>query len=92
VDCKHQGFYTISSSYDRETKVLTFFSRCDECGAWLTEVAQLPYEPRFVATRVERWTSNRIIKPPPRVPPDAGIRDPRTQDADNRRDLHPASL
>jgi hypothetical protein len=56
----------MSSSYDRETKVLTFFSRCDECGTRLTEVGQLTYEPRFVATQVERWNSNRIIEPPPR--------------------------
>jgi len=67
VDCRHQDFYTISSSYDRETKVLTFFLRCDKCGLRLTEVAQRTYESRFVATRVERWTPNRIIEPPPRL-------------------------
>ena len=50
MDCRHQGFYSVGSSYDRETKVLTFFSYCDECGTRLAEVARLTYEPRFVAT------------------------------------------
>ena len=67
MQCRHQGFHTISSSYDRGTRLLTFFRRCDECGTRLTEVGQLVYEPRFVATRVERSVANRIIEPPPTI-------------------------
>lgn len=47
MGCKHQGFHTISSSYDRGTRILVYFRRCDECGARLNEVSRLVYEPRF---------------------------------------------
>jgi hypothetical protein len=45
--CKHQGFHSITSSYDRRTRTLIYFRRCDECGARLAEVERLAYEPRF---------------------------------------------
>jgi hypothetical protein len=67
MQCGHRGFHTISSSYDLGTRVLTFFRRCDDCGARLTEVGQLEYEPRFVATPTERRVASRIIAPPPTI-------------------------
>ncbi len=47
MNCGHQGVHTISSSYDRETRVLTWFRRCHECGARLSDVRRLAYEPHF---------------------------------------------
>jgi hypothetical protein len=64
MQCGHRGFHTISSSYDRKTRVLTFFRRCDDCGARVAEAGRLAYEPRFAATRVERRVASRIIEPP----------------------------
>jgi hypothetical protein len=45
--CEHHGFHTITSSYDRETRILTYFRLCEECGARLAEVDRLAYEPKF---------------------------------------------
>ena len=86
--CRHKGFHTITSSYDRGTRTLTYFRHCDGCGARLGEVTRLAYEPRFVATRVERWAPDwsieasraiprdaTIIEPPPKLSQDAGVRD-----------------
>jgi hypothetical protein len=57
VKCTHEGFHTITSSYDRETRVITYYRRCDDCGAQLSEFGRLAYEPRFVATQTnEHWT------------------------------------
>jgi hypothetical protein len=47
MQCRHHGFHSTTSSYDRGMKVLTYFRCCDECGARLTEVSRLEYEPRF---------------------------------------------
>jgi hypothetical protein len=45
--CTHQGFHTTSSSYDHGARILTYFRRCEECGARLTDISRLDYEPRF---------------------------------------------
>jgi hypothetical protein len=47
MSCEHEGFHTITSSYDRGRRMLTYFRVCDECGARLAEVGRLSYEPRF---------------------------------------------
>jgi hypothetical protein len=47
VGCTHRNIHTISSSYDRELRILTWFRRCQECGEYLGEVSHLVYEPRF---------------------------------------------
>ena len=71
VKCRHQGFHTITSSYDRETRVITYFRRCDECGALLSEFGRLAYEPRFVATRGdEPWTPAWSSERPAKIFPD----------------------
>jgi hypothetical protein len=62
VQCKHHGFHSITSSYDRKTRTLTFFRRCNDCGARLTDVERLAYEPRFDPTGTDR-------SPPDRSPP-----------------------
>jgi hypothetical protein len=96
MQCGHRGFHTISSSYDLGTRVLTFFRRCDDCGARLTEVGQLVYEPRFVATPTEppgcesdhRTAAHDLarvttIERRPKISQNGGIRD-----ADDGADHH----
>jgi hypothetical protein len=65
MQCAHQGFHTISSSYDRATRVLAFFRRCDDCGARVAEVGRIAYEPRFAAMPVEARVAIRIVEPTP---------------------------
>jgi hypothetical protein len=62
--CKHQGFHTISSSYDRETMIMTCFRRCDRCGARLGDVSRLVYEPRFDPNGNDRFLSGRLSRSP----------------------------
>ena len=57
MKCGHQGFHTFTSSYDRGTKILIYFSCCDDCGARLTEVSRLVYEPRFDPHGNDRFLS-----------------------------------
>jgi hypothetical protein len=59
VECKHKGFHTITSSYDRKRRTLVYFRRCEECGARLDEVRRLSYEPRFVQHASERFLAVR---------------------------------
>lgn len=47
VTCTHRNIHTISSSYDRERRILTWFRRCAECGAYLGDVTRQVYEPHF---------------------------------------------
>ena len=47
MECTHRGFHTISSSYDRAARILTYFRRCESCGSRLGDVAQLDYQPQF---------------------------------------------
>ncbi len=58
MECEHQGFHTITSSYDRGTKILTCFRQCDECGARLAEVTRIVYEPRFDPRGYDRFLSS----------------------------------
>ena len=82
----HQGFHTITSSYDRRRRILTCFRRCDDCGARLAEVGQFAYKPRYVARPVEPGvegpdigTTAQDIRAVTAIEPiseDAGVRDP----------------
>jgi hypothetical protein len=47
MSCLHQGFHTITSSYDHAAKMLVHFRVCDQCGQRLGDVSRLAYEPRF---------------------------------------------
>lgn len=47
MSCTHQGLHTITSSYDREMRILTYYAICDLCGRRLGDVSRLAYEPRF---------------------------------------------
>jgi hypothetical protein len=47
MDCAHDGFHAIHSSYDRRRGLLVFFWRCERCGARLRELHREEYRPRF---------------------------------------------
>jgi hypothetical protein len=47
VSCTHQGLHTITSSYDRERRVLTYYRLCERCGQRLGDVSRLDYMPRY---------------------------------------------
>jgi hypothetical protein len=47
MSCRHQGLHTITSSYDRERRVLTYYRLCDRCGQRLGDVSRIDYFPRY---------------------------------------------
>jgi hypothetical protein len=47
MDCKHLGFHSITSKYDREAGTLVYVETCDRCGVRLKEVYRLLYRPEF---------------------------------------------
>jgi len=47
VSCTHQGLHTITSSYDRERRVLTYYRLCERCGQRLGDVSRIDYLPRY---------------------------------------------
>jgi hypothetical protein len=44
--CRHDGFHSATSCYDRRAGVLRFMLICDGCGAQVREVSRIPYRPR----------------------------------------------
>ena len=44
--CRHDGFHSATSRYDRGAGVLRFTLICDGCGAPVREVARMRYRPR----------------------------------------------
>jgi hypothetical protein len=47
VACTHDTYRSISTSYDRERRMLVYFWTCDQCGAYLKELRRREYEPRY---------------------------------------------
>jgi hypothetical protein len=45
--CRHEGFHSATSHYDRRAAELRFLLVCDACGAQLQEVTCIRYRPRF---------------------------------------------
>jgi hypothetical protein len=43
--CRHAGFHTPRSSYDRGSGTLKFIEVCDDCGQTLRVLHSLPYRP-----------------------------------------------
>jgi hypothetical protein len=44
--CRHDGFHSATSRYDRTAGVLRFVLVCDGCGGEVQEVARIEYRPR----------------------------------------------
>ncbi|HEY1276806.1 MAG TPA: hypothetical protein VGF25_17990 [Thermoleophilaceae bacterium] len=47
MDCSHDGFHGISSSYDQNRGLLVYFWTCERCGTLLRECRREEYKPRF---------------------------------------------
>jgi hypothetical protein len=47
MDCAHDGYHALRSSYDRREGVLVFFWTCESCGARLREASREEYRPQF---------------------------------------------
>jgi hypothetical protein len=47
MDCAHEGFHGIRSSYDQRRGLLLFFWSCERCGTRLRELHREEYRPRF---------------------------------------------
>jgi hypothetical protein len=49
MSCRHTGFHSITSRYDRDSGTLVYLRVCERCGAALTEIERVSYRPRFDA-------------------------------------------
>lgn len=49
MPCRHTGFHSITSRYDRDSGTLIYLRVCERCGAAVTEVERVRYRPRFDA-------------------------------------------
>jgi hypothetical protein len=56
-ECKHQGFHSVSSRYDRGLGILAFILTCEHCGAELRELQRESYLPQFDPHGNERAAS-----------------------------------
>ena len=45
--CRHTGFHSITSRYDRDGGTLVYLRVCERCGAAVTEVLRVSYRPRY---------------------------------------------
>jgi hypothetical protein len=55
MDCAHDGFHSIRSSYDRRQGLLVYFWTCERCGTRLRELRRDEYRPRFEPRGHERY-------------------------------------
>ena len=47
MECRHEGYHSIASRYDRRRGVLIFFWVCEQCGCRLGEAGRQNYRPTF---------------------------------------------
>jgi hypothetical protein len=47
MNCGHDSYRTIDSSYDRRRAVLVFYWRCERCSTRLGEAGRVSYRPQF---------------------------------------------
>jgi hypothetical protein len=45
--CRHRGFHTPTSRYDRAAAMLRFVEVCDDCGKEVRVLNSLPYRPSY---------------------------------------------
>jgi hypothetical protein len=57
MDCAHDGFHAIRSSYDRRRGLLVYFWTCERCGIRLRELRRDEYRPHFDPRGSERHMS-----------------------------------
>jgi hypothetical protein len=46
--CAHDGVHRHEGRYDRDRKLIRYLALCEDCGAELATVHEIPYEPRPV--------------------------------------------
>jgi hypothetical protein len=46
--CRHDGFHSIVTSYDRRDGILTYHWICERCGTRLGEARRETYRPSYV--------------------------------------------
>lgn len=49
MPCRHTGFHSITSRYDRDSGTPVYLRVCERCGAAVTEVERVSDRPRFEA-------------------------------------------
>jgi hypothetical protein len=47
MSCRHTGFHSITSRYDRVGGTLVYLRVCARCGAAVAEVGRVSYRPRY---------------------------------------------
>ncbi len=47
MECQHDGYHAIETSYDRRRGVLIFVWTCEQCGSRLGEAGRQKYRPAF---------------------------------------------
>ena len=47
MPCRHTGFHSTTSRYDRDSGTLAYIRVCERCGAAVAEVTRVSYRPRF---------------------------------------------
>ena len=52
--CRHDGFHTPTSRYDRTAAKLLFVEICDDCGKEVRVLESLPYRPSYQSS----WSSD----------------------------------
>jgi hypothetical protein len=47
MECRHNGFRSVSSSYSGHAGLLVYYWVCDRCGARLDEIQRERYRPAY---------------------------------------------
>jgi hypothetical protein len=47
MPCRHTGFHSIITRYDRDAGTLVYLRVCERCGAAVAEVGRVSYTPHF---------------------------------------------
>ena len=56
MECQHDGYHAIGTSYDRRRGVLIFVWTCEQCGGRLGEAGRQRYRPAFNPDGNQRQT------------------------------------
>ena len=58
MECQHDGYHAIGTSYDRRRGMLIFVWTCEQCGSRLGEAGRQKYRP------APSWLPNRPFEHP----------------------------
>jgi hypothetical protein len=57
MECAHDGFHGIRSSYDQQRGLLLYFWTCERCGKQLKECRREEYRPSFDPRGNDRYVT-----------------------------------